>query len=217
MTQSPTASFTAFAGNQKVATGALRDIAAPLKALVDTTPDAQILIFDDISGAQVDMNLHGSLEQVLQRLPKLAPALAPAPAAGTATQADQPAPAAPRGAGRPKLGVVGREVTLLPRHWEWLNSQPGGASVALRKLVEHAQRDNREADLQRRARDASYQFMTAMAGDRNDFEEACRALYAGDATEFNRNIASWPADVRAQAWAMASRSFHGVAKSNLEE
>src|ERR1700739_3037247 len=42
--------------------------------------------------------------------------------------------------GRPKLGVVAREVTLLPRHWDWLATQPGGGSVALRKLVGEARR-----------------------------------------------------------------------------
>ncbi len=74
-------------------------------------------------------------------------------------------PAEPRGRGRPKLGVVAREVTLLPRHWDWLNAQPGGASVALRKLVEQARRANGDADRARAAREAAYHFMSAMAGD----------------------------------------------------
>jgi len=109
--------------------------------------------------------------------------------------------------GRPKLGVVAREVTLLPRHWEWLAAQPGGASVALRKLVEHALRENRGADRQRQSRDASYKFMTALAGDQPGFEEAIRALYAGNRGQFDQHVDGWPADVRAHAKKMASASF----------
>ncbi|MFY0534142.1 DUF2239 family protein [Nannocystis pusilla] len=36
-------------------------------------------------------------------------------------------PPARTGPGRPKLGVVSREVSLLPRHWEWLERQPSGS------------------------------------------------------------------------------------------
>jgi hypothetical protein len=102
----------------------------------------------------------------------------------------------PRRRGRPKLGVVAREVTLLPRHWEWLNAQPGGASVALRKLVEAARRANGDKDRSRAARDAAYHFMSAMAGNLPQFEEACRALFAGDHRRFTTLIAAWPGDVR---------------------
>jgi uncharacterized protein len=100
-----------------------------------------------------------------------------------------------RGRGRPRLGVVAREVTLLPRHWEWLNAQPGGASVALRKLVEQARRSNGDAERQRAARDAAYHFMSAMAGNLPGFEEASRAMFAGDQSKFTRLIATWPADI----------------------
>ena len=129
-----------------MAAGALHAVAQSLKALVTRDPDAQILIVDDASGSQVDLNLHGRLAQVLQRLPRAAAQAMPVPA---------PAPA--RMAGRPKLGVVAREITLLPRHWAWLATQPGGASVALRKRVEHAQRGSKAQDEQRQARDAAYQ------------------------------------------------------------
>lgn len=195
---SPT--LTAFASRHKIATGDLRGIAATLKALVDTDPQAQILIFDDHSGSQVDLNLHGSLQEVLQRLPMPRPDT-PAPAADSTTST------APRSAGRPKLGVVAREVTLLPRHWDWLAGQPGGSSVALRKLVEQAQRDNREADAQRMARDAAYKFISAMAGDEAGFEEACRALFAGDKERYEGLLSSWPDDVREHAIKIAAASF----------
>lgn len=195
--------LTAFASHQKIASGDLRGIAATLKALVDTDPQAQILIFDDHSGSQVDLNLHGSLQEVLQRLP-MPRAATPAPATDNTTGA---ASMAPRSAGRPKLGVVAREVTLLPRHWDWLASQPGGSSVALRKLVEQAQRDNREADAQRMARDAAYKFISAMAGDEAGFEEACRALFAGDKERYETLLSSWPDDVREHAIKIAAASF----------
>ena len=105
-------------------------------------------------------------------------------------------PPAARGRGRPKLGVVAREVTLLPRHWEWLNAQPGGASVALRKLVEAARRDTLTSDQKRLAREAAYRFMSTMAGDLPRFEEASRALFADDRTRLTTLIARWPGDVR---------------------
>jgi hypothetical protein len=113
----------------------------------------------------------------------------------------------PRQPGRPKLGVVPREVTLLPRHWEWLNVQPGGASVALRKLVEDARRVNRNTDRLRAAKEAAYRFITALAGNESGFEEATRALFAGDAIRFAEHSRTWPPDVREHAAKLASRAF----------
>ena len=188
--------LTAFAGKRKVAAGPLHALAQTLKELVTRDPDAQVLIFDDASGSQVDLNLHGSLAEVLQRLPRAA---TPAP------QDDAPAPA--RTAGRPKLGVVAREITLLPRHWEWLATQPGGASVALRKLVEHAQRGNKLHDEQRQAREAAYKVMNALAGDAPGFEEASRALFAGKQAAFLACVQEWPADVREHVLQLARRAW----------
>ncbi|MEG2032880.1 MAG: DUF2239 family protein [Janthinobacterium sp.] len=188
--------LTAFAGPHKIASGTLHALAQTLKELVTRDPDAQILIFDDASGSQVDLNLHGSLDEVLQRLPRAA---APAP------QDDAPAPA--RTAGRPRLGVVAREITLLPRHWEWLATQPGGASVALRKLVEQAQRGNKAHDEQRQAREAAYKVMSALAGDAAGFEEASRALFAGRQQAFLENVRDWPADVREHVTRLAQRGL----------
>ncbi|TDY34437.1 DUF2239 family protein [Janthinobacterium sp. 75] len=190
--------LTAFAGPHKVASGTLHAIAHTLKELVTRDPAAQILIFDDTSGSQVDLNLHGSLTEVLQRLPR-----EPAPA----PREDAPPPA--RTAGRPKLGVVAREITLLPRHWEWLATQPGGASVALRKLVEHAQRGNRAHDEQRQAREAAYKVMSALAGDAPGFEEASRALFAGKQPAFLGCIQEWPSDVREHVLQLAQGVWSG--------
>ena len=127
-------------------------------------------------------------DEIVARLPQ------PAPDPEIAT--DETAAAEPRGRGRPKLGVVAREVTLLPRHWEWLGAQPGGASVALRKLVDEARRANGDADRNRAARDAAYHFMSVMAGNLAGFEEASRALFADDRRRFVGLIAGWPDDIR---------------------
>jgi hypothetical protein len=120
----------------------------------------------------------------------------PPPASNSETPVDDPTAPEPRGRGRPKLGVVAREITLLPRHWEWLGAQPGGASVALRKLVEAARRSSGDLDRSRAARDAAYHFMSAMAGNLPGFEEASRALFADDRRRFVGLIAGWPGDVR---------------------
>jgi hypothetical protein len=114
--------------------------------------------------------------------------------------------AEPRPRGRPRLGVIAREVTLLPRHWEWLASQPGGASVALRKLVEQARRDSAGRDARRQAQERAYHFMSAIAGDLPGFEEATRALFADDTARFTELIQSWPPDVRAHATTLAQIS-----------
>lgn len=164
----------AFAGTELLAKGPLLDVIKATKAALDQGTDRSIAILDLASSRPVDIDFTGTEEEVLQRVPR----------------------APQRTAGRPKLGVIAREVTLLPRHWEWLASQPGGASVALRKLVEHASRDARGADFKREARDAAYRFMHELAGDLPGFEEASRALFAGDAARLAERVASWPMDVR---------------------
>ena len=147
-----------------------------------------IIIFSDATGQPIDLDLRGTEREIIARLPQ--------PASSPDAETDETAAAEPRGRGRPKLGVVAREVTLLPRHWEWLGAQPGGASVALRKLVEEARRANGDADRTRAARDAAYRFMSVMAGNRAGFEEASRALFAGDRRRFVGLVAGWPDDIR---------------------
>jgi uncharacterized protein len=174
--------FTAFEGQRRLASGPLADVALAVKRATRPT-SAPIAIFSDSTGRAIDLDLRGSDDEVRARLSDDAPPTAPTEAA-------------PRGRGRPKLGVVAREVTLLPRHWEWLNAQPGGASVALRKLVDEARRASGDRERQRAARDAAYHFMSAMAGDLPGFEEASRALFADDHRGFVGRIASWPDDIR---------------------
>lgn len=189
----------AFAGGRSLGRGRLAEVAVAAKAELDEHPDATVLLFDDETSEPVEVDFRGDAHEVLERL---AVAMSATHAASSAGERRSP--------GRPKLGVVAREVTLLPRHWEWLAAQPGGASVTLRKLVEEARRaDGGEGD-RRRAQEAAYRFMNAVAGNEPGFEEAVRALYAEDVSAFSERTAAWPADVRDHARRLAARSFARV-------
>jgi uncharacterized protein len=174
-------SFTAFAGQRRLLSGTLAEVALAVKRAGQAIP---IIIFNDSTGRSLDLDLRGSDSEIISRLPK-------PPPAEQESEASEP-----RGRGRPKLGVVAREVTLLPRHWEWLNTQPGGASVALRKLIDEVRRVSGDRDRLRAARDAAYHFMSTMAGNLANFEEASRALFADDQRRFAGLIADWPIDIR---------------------
>lgn len=184
--------FTAFMGPRRLAAGSLADVAIAVMHASRRPAAPPIMIFSDTTGQPVDLDLRGTERDVVGRLPQ--------PAAG---DADETASREPRGRGRPKLGVVAREVTLLPRHWEWLGAQPGGASVALRKLVEEARRANGDADRSRTAKEAAFRFMSAMAGNLADYEEALRALFADDRRKFTGLVAGWPDDIRDHAVKLA--------------
>jgi uncharacterized protein len=186
---------TAFEGSRRIASGGLHEVVLQVKARIEQDEQTAALIFDDDNGAVVDVDFRGTPEQVLDRL---------RPPADTAAS-DEGEP--PRRVGRPKLGVVAREVTLLPRHWDWLNRQPGGASVALRKLVEQARRVNAGKDRIREAQEAAYRFMSAMAGNEAGFEEAARALFRGDRKRFQQLVAGWPVDVCDHSMKLAEPAF----------
>ena len=162
----------AFEGNRLVAAGPLGDAMPAVWA-----ERSNILVFDAVTARPIDLDLRGDVHEALARL-QSAPVKRP---------------------GRPKLGVTAREVTLLPRHWDWLTAQPGGASVALRKLVEAEMKSAEGPDRARRAKDATYRFITTLAGDRPGYEEATRMLFAGDWTAFDAAVAGWPEDVREAA------------------
>ena len=198
MDERPRTLCIAFAGARRIAAGELAQVALKTKAVIDRGAHAPILLFDDATSEPIELDFRGTPDDVLKRL-----AGAEGPPAPVAA-APVPEGEAPRGPGRPKLGVVAREVTLLPRHWAWLSGQPGGASVALRKLVEQARRDNDGRDRLRRTQEAAYRFMSVMAGDRPGFEEAARALFAGDRARFDRLVKPWPADIRNHAKNLAA-------------
>lgn len=175
--------YAAFAGEHLVHRGPLVDVLAAIKLGHFERHDAQLLIFENETGREVDFDLRGTLNQVLERVH---------------------ARTAPKAAGRPKLGVESREVTLLPRHWDWLAGQPGGASQALRRLIDEARRADGGATRLRLARERAYRFMAAMAGDLPGFEEASRALFAGDGARFEASIAAWSKDLRDYAVRLAA-------------
>jgi uncharacterized protein len=196
---------TAFEGNRSVASGEVAQVVMKVKEVIDKGEGEPVLIFDDFTSELIEVDFRGSINDVLKRLEK------PAISDGSATvpvNADQNVL---RGPGRPRLGVVSREVTLLPRHWEWLNSQPGGASTALRKLVEEARRANSGRDKVRHSQEAAYRFMSTMAGNLPGFEEATRALFAGDGERFDGLTASWPADIRDHARKLSHVALQGRA------
>lgn len=184
----------AFSGYRLVGSGPLRKVASLCKEILDQQADTPLLILSNEDSSQIEIDFRGSEAEVLGRLD-------PAPEHEAEALASEIA--APVKAGRPRLGVVAREVTLLPRHWEWLKLQPGGASVALRKLVEAARRANADEDAQRKAQGNAYRFMSIMAGALVGFEEASRALFAGNADGFERETESWPEDIRAHARRLA--------------
>jgi len=168
--------YTAFAGPRRLASGSLADVLPLLKQRFDEGDGETVLAFEDATGKQVDFDLRGTLEDVLSR--------------------EAPRAAGIRGPGRPKLGVVSREISLLPRHWEWLEQQPNGISAALRLLVERARKAEPGKERARRIRAALSQVMTAVAGNRPGYEEATRALFAGEQARLEALVKRWPKDVR---------------------
>jgi len=160
--------LTLFAAGHIIATGGIADVAQAAQtaqALGQT-----VTTLDDATGRVVDLDLRGTPAEVAARHTK------------------------PASRGRPKLGVTAKEVTLLPRHWDWLAQQKGGASATLRRLVEDARRAEQPSTGP--ARERTHRVMTALAGDLAGYGEALRALYAGDAAGFTAQTASWPKDLR---------------------
>jgi hypothetical protein len=174
---SPTQALFAFDGSHRIAAGSHADLIQRVSAHLAAKPEAQVLVFNADTGKQVDLDLR------------------PTPFMALLAGAAKP------GKGRPKLGVVAKEVTLLPRHWEWLAQQPGGASVTLRKLIERASKDP-AAQQQARAT-AAYHFMHAVAGNLTGFEEASRLLFAGNMVELKAAVSAWPGDIGGQVLDLA--------------
>ncbi|MGI8748066.1 MAG: DUF2239 family protein [Deinococcus sp.] len=178
MTSLPT--FSAFVADLRLHSGSLEEVLRRTWSYLNAHEgkSGSPLIFDDRTGRLLDFDFRGSLDEVLARaLPA-------------------PAPEVRSGPGRPKLGVVSREVSLLPRHWEWLEGQRGGASAALRRLIDEARKADPEGERRRQSTEAAGRFMTVMAGDRSGYEEASRALYGGDLERLRQGMAGWPGAVR---------------------
>lgn len=192
MIDTATPSYTSFNGHKRIAYGSLPVNALAVKHALASGVPSPPLTFCDQTGQVVEIDIRGSDAEMLARLP---PEGCQLQGNGSALINSEES-GEPRGRGRPKLGVVAREVTLLPRHWDWLAAQPGGASVTLRKLVDEARRASVDRDRQRQMNERAYHFMSTMAGDMAGFEEASRALFANDAAKFHQLTEAWPTDVR---------------------
>lgn len=178
----------AFSGENLVAEGSVASIAQKLKSVTDQSDKGTTLFFDGSNGRQIDIDVRG-VETNAE------------PGLESSSEQDSATPDSetPKTRGRPKLGVVGREVTLLPRHWAWLDTQRGGASAALRRLVDQERKEGAEVEQIRASQDSANRFMYAMAGNLEGFEEAVRALYARDRKRFEQETRGWPTDIRACA------------------
>lgn len=185
MSTEPNPTYTAFLGPRRIASGDLQAVAAAMRATQQQQHEAAVLLFRDDSGEQIDIDLRSGIDEV-NAGPQPSPAEAGTLPAGKVSA---------KGRGRPKLGVIPREVTLLPEHWDWLSAQPGGASVALRKLVHEARKAGTEREQQRRAQERAYRVMSALAGNFPGFEEASRALFAAKLDQLAAEAQAWPADV----------------------
>ncbi len=193
----------AFEGHRCIAAGEIQEVARRVKEAIDRGVESMILIFDAVTSDPVEIDFRGSIDDVIARIrDRNEPSATADPRVG-----DEADGAETRGPGRPKLGVIAREVTLLPRHWEWLNAQPGGASATLRKMVEIARRENRGDDARRASQNAAYKFMNGVAGDLPGYEEVTRALFAGDRERFHALTADWPADIRDHARTLAEEAL----------
>jgi uncharacterized protein len=192
--------YLAFNAKELLVKGKLSDIALTLKNYEKQSDATPLLLFNGSSGQQIDIDLSGSDSEVVERYrePNL-PGQNIAPESASAPQK--------RGRGRPKLGVQGREVTLLPRHWEWLDLQRGGASATLRRLIDEDRKESLALNAVKNAQDATNRFMYAIAGNLPGFEEAIRALYARDGARFKEETQTWPVDIRDCAREFAEPAF----------
>jgi hypothetical protein len=196
---------TAFEGHRRLLSGPLVEVALAIKSAVENGSSSPFLVFDDATGRVIDLDLRGTKADVINRLARHAKEFTGTHASrrAKATEPSKEEASEHRGRGRPKLGVVAREVTLLPRQWEWLSNQPGGASAFLRRLVDDARRSGAPQQKRRAAHEAAYRFMLAIAGDLPGYEEATRALFADDRPKLEQCIAGWPKDIRTHALGLA--------------
>lgn len=196
---------TAFEGSRQLLSGPLIEVALAVKGALENGSTKPMLVFDDATGRVVDLDLRGTKAEIIDRLSRPSRTRIARHAPHRVDPSEHPKQEAsePRGRGRPKLGVVAREVTLLPRQWEWLATQRGGASAALRRLVDEAKRSGIPQQQRRAAQEAAYRFMLAIAGDLPGYEEAIRALFADDHSKLKQWISGWPKDIRTHALRLA--------------
>ena len=142
-----------------------------------------VLFFDSNSGRQVDIDVAVEESRGQSKEVNCVDAVAKSKSTHKKTR------------GRPRLGIEGREVKLLPRHWQRLDQQRSGAFAALRRLIDENRTERAAEDAIRETQDSANRFMMAIAGDLPGFEEAVRALYARDGAKFREETQRWPTDV----------------------
>ena len=192
---SSTTHWVAFEKHRRIASGNPAEVITSLQHVLTTRPDVMPVVLEAVSSERIELDWRLPVATLLSLLPPPVPTDADGDTSGDA----------PRGPGRPRLGVTAREVTLLPRHWDWLARQPGGASVALRKLVQSAMKDGSTAEGRRRATDAAYRFMSTVGGDLPHYEEVSRALFAGELPRLRTLVSDWPVDVSEHLLALTAR------------
>jgi uncharacterized protein len=212
-------SCTAFHGHRLLLSGPLVEVALAVKTATASGPLAPLLVFDDATGRVIDLDLRGTKADIVERMSRARQSFIGRSRASPVEESLILKDASePKARGRPRLGVVSREVTLLPRHWEWLEAQPNGASAALRRLVDEARRGGIPQQQRRTAQEAAYRFMLAIAGDRPGYEEATRALFADDRPALERRIADWPRDIRAHVLRLGfGAQSHPIRKRDATE
>jgi len=198
----------AFSEQRCIASGKAEQVVTLIKSYVDSNPDKNTLILNALTSRVVELDLRAGIEEILTNQFTHSSSLSESDVTKESTM--KGTAMASRGRGRPRLGVVSREVTLLPRHWEWLASQPGGASVALRKLVDAARRSNGARDRMRQVQESTYRFMTTLAGNEPGYEEAVRALYADDMEKLFEILSDWPADIASHVRTLVEGQREGV-------
>jgi len=187
-----TVTLTAFHQQQQIAHGTLPELIKQVKARHDLTES--VFVFHDLTGKRLELSFHSDEAKIYASALSLYPELAPS----LSTEEQEV-----KSRGRPKLGVKAKEVTLLPRHWEWLATQPGGASATLRRLIDQARKTSQSADQSRQRHERAYHFMHEVAGDLPEYEASLRALFADDSATFKGHIASWPMDIQRYACQLA--------------
>jgi hypothetical protein len=184
--------YTAFEGTTRLFRGTIEQVVLQIKERLGRAENSSVLIFSDNTGKTMDFNFQGKVKDVLKRLEIYVSKQNCGPVAGP---------------GRPKLGVISREVSLLPRHWEWLANQSGGASATIRKLIEDAKKRSSAHTSIKHVQERVYRFMSVIAGDMTGYEEALRALYKADRKNFLLHMRDWPTDVRTHVVEMAKPIF----------
>lgn len=174
--------YTAFDNTSIIAHGSLRDVILKTKKILGKSENSSFLIFSDSTGKTIDFNFQGTEKEILKRLEIFV------------SNSDEKIELARPG--RPKLGVISREISLLPRHWEWLATQSSGASSSIRNLIEDAIKKSTSKVSLKQQQEKVYRVMTTLAGDLDGYEEAIRSLYKRDRESFIKFTKGWSKDLR---------------------